>query len=90
MLVGCSQSVPAQMKHLHRTYRWPVFVQVAVQVAQGKLDRAAAVVRPPGHHAEADKPMGFCLYNNVAVAAHCLVHQLVSRLHEVNFVLKLA
>jgi acetoin utilization deacetylase AcuC-like enzyme len=31
--------------------------------------RALAVVRPPGHHAEADRAMGFCLYNNVAAAA---------------------
>jgi acetoin utilization deacetylase AcuC-like enzyme len=31
--------------------------------------RAFAVVRPPGHHAEADRPMGFCLYNNIAVGA---------------------
>ena len=31
--------------------------------------RALAMVRPPGHHAEADKAMGFCLYNNIAVGA---------------------
>lgn len=31
--------------------------------------RALALVRPPGHHAEADRAMGFCLYNNVAVGA---------------------
>jgi acetoin utilization deacetylase AcuC-like enzyme len=31
--------------------------------------RALALVRPPGHHAEADTPMGFCLYNSIAVGA---------------------
>ena len=31
--------------------------------------RALAMVRPPGHHAEADRAMGFCLYNNIAVGA---------------------
>ena len=31
--------------------------------------RALALVRPPGHHAEANKAMGFCLYNNIAVGA---------------------
>jgi acetoin utilization deacetylase AcuC-like enzyme len=42
---------------------------LADAVARGELDRGFAAVRPPGHHAERDRAMGFCLYNNVAVAA---------------------
>ncbi len=38
-------------------------------VLEGEVDRAFPLVRPPGHHAEADKAMGFCLFNNVAVGA---------------------
>ena len=38
-------------------------------VVSGELDNAFALVRPPGHHAEADRGMGFCLFNNVAVGA---------------------
>ncbi|OPY18965.1 MAG: Histone deacetylase-like amidohydrolase [Syntrophus sp. PtaB.Bin075] len=38
-------------------------------VASGKLDNAFALVRPPGHHAEADRSKGFCLFNNVAIGA---------------------
>jgi acetoin utilization deacetylase AcuC-like enzyme len=37
-------------------------------VASGDVDHTFAVVRPPGHHATAARAMGFCLYNNVAVA----------------------
>ena len=40
----------------------------AIELVQaGQLDNAMALVRPPGHHAERSKAMGFCLYNNVAV-----------------------
>ena len=38
-------------------------------VLSGEVDRAFPLVRPPGHHAEADRAMGFCLFNNVAVGA---------------------
>ncbi|MBN2655104.1 MAG: histone deacetylase [Nitrospirae bacterium] len=36
---------------------------------QGEIDRAFCAVRPPGHHAEPDAAMGFCIFNNVAVGA---------------------
>ena len=45
------------------------------QVMDGRLDNAFALVRPPGHHAEADSAAGFCIFNNVAVGAgYALAH----------------
>jgi acetoin utilization deacetylase AcuC-like enzyme len=38
-------------------------------VMDGKLNNGFALVRPPGHHAERDRAMGFCLFNNVAIGA---------------------
>ncbi len=38
-------------------------------VMTGKLDNAFALVRPPGHHAERNRQMGFCIFNNTALAA---------------------
>jgi acetoin utilization deacetylase AcuC-like enzyme len=47
----------------------------AVEHTLRSAEPAFALVRPPGHHAERDRAMGFCLYNNIAVAAaHALGH----------------
>jgi len=47
-------------------------LDVVDQVMEGKLDNAFCAVRPPGHHAETNKAMGFCYFNNVAIAARYL------------------
>jgi acetoin utilization deacetylase AcuC-like enzyme len=44
-------------------------VEAARRIAGGELKRAFCAVRPPGHHAERDRSMGFCLLNNIAIAA---------------------
>lgn len=53
-------------------------------VMDGTVRRAFAAVRPPGHHAEHDRAMGFCLFNNIAIAARYLQKQ--HRVHTVAIV----
>lgn len=50
-------------------------VEAARRVASGDLARAFCAVRPPGHHAERDRSMGFCMFNNVALAADVVREQ---------------
>ncbi len=50
-------------------------VQAARLVLDGKISSAFCCVRPPGHHAERSRAMGFCIFNNIAVAAAHLVEK---------------
>jgi acetoin utilization deacetylase AcuC-like enzyme len=54
-------------------------------VAAGEMTRAFAAVRPPGHHAEPDRAMGFCLFSNVAVAARVAQSLGMARVAVVDF-----
>ncbi|MFQ6037949.1 MAG: histone deacetylase [Candidatus Aminicenantales bacterium] len=44
------------------------------EIIAGRIDNAFALVRPPGHHAESARAMGFCLFNNTAIGAAHLLH----------------
>jgi len=55
-------------------------------IMQGRVRRAFCSVRPPGHHAERNRAMGFCLFNNIAVAAaHALEEHRLERVAIVDF-----
>ncbi len=56
------------------------------RIMAGEIDNAFCAVRPPGHHAEISKAMGFCYFNNVAVAARYLQDEWgVSRIAIIDF-----
>jgi acetoin utilization deacetylase AcuC-like enzyme len=77
------------------TFTSPESFEIALLAAGGAVDGARlaferaestlVLVRPPGHHAEPDRAMGFCLLNNVAVAAAALRADGVARVAIVDF-----
>ncbi|MCW5604868.1 MAG: histone deacetylase family protein [Burkholderiales bacterium] len=72
---------------LHAALRAAGAAVLAVDmVIGGQVRNAYCNVRPPGHHAERRRAMGFCLFNNVAVAAaHALEHHGLGRVAVVDF-----
>jgi len=61
-------------------------VDATDKVIAGELENAFCSVRPPGHHAEPGRAMGFCFFNNVAVAArHALEQRGLKRVAIVDF-----
>jgi acetoin utilization deacetylase AcuC-like enzyme len=61
-------------------------VQAVDMLMSGDARRAFCAVRPPGHHAERDTAMGFCIFNNIAVgAAHAIAVHGLERIAIVDF-----
>lgn len=55
-------------------------------VLTGEVNNAFCAIRPPGHHAESDRAMGFCLFNNIAVgAAYAIAHHCLQRVAILDF-----
>ncbi|MBN2115330.1 MAG: histone deacetylase [Anaerolineales bacterium] len=54
-------------------------------VLHGDAKNAFAIIRPPGHHAEPEQPMGFCIFNNVALAARAAIANGMERVAIIDY-----
>src|SRR5829696_732452 len=54
-------------------------------VINGDVKSAFAIVRPPGHHAEPDQAMGFCIFNNVAIGARYAIERGMERVMVIDY-----
>lgn len=54
-------------------------------VLEGQVQNAFAVIRPPGHHAEPQAAMGFCIFNNIAIATHYALEKGLEQVMVIDF-----
>lgn len=60
-------------------------ITCAKSILSGEANNAFAIVRPPGHHAEPDRAMGFCIFNNVAIAARYALANGIERVAIIDY-----
>ena len=72
-------------KHTEKSARYAAgcVTESALRVAGGTLQKSFAVVRPPGHHAECQRAMGFCFFNNTVVAARSVLKRFPQNIKKV-------
>ncbi|KAI8638697.1 hypothetical protein BD408DRAFT_446605 [Parasitella parasitica] len=58
-------------------------IELADTIVRGELKNGFALIRPPGHHAEDDAAMGFCFYNNVAVAVSAIMERYPTKIKKI-------
>lgn len=58
-------------------------IELADTVVRGELKNGFALIRPPGHHAENDAAMGYCFYNNVAVAVSAIMEKYPTKIKKI-------
>lgn len=67
------------------TYAVGAGLEAVDKIKEGVIERAFCNVRPPGHHAEYSKAMGFCIFNNIAITARYAQKQEYEKVFIVDF-----
>ena len=75
-IVFLDQETPVSKGSLDATLRAAgAGIDAVDAIMSNNIQNAFCIVRPPGHHACYDRSMGFCVFNNVAIAAHYLINK---------------